>query len=153
MGQDVTCRRALRITGMSWKRFASVIILLLACTHTSAANTPCSGKKGGISRCENGHFVCNDGSVSASKRQCSQDAIGPTVRTRAAQSSSISAPQPTAPATNAPQRNQGTASQSCPCGSGMVCTGQHNGTYCLLPSGQKKYQKRQPTPSASQQRR
>ena len=35
-------------------------------------NTPCSGKKGGISHCTTGgKFVCNDGSVSKSKRTCS----------------------------------------------------------------------------------
>lgn len=35
-----------------------------------ATNTPCSGKKGGISYCENGRFICNDGSVSQSKQTC-----------------------------------------------------------------------------------
>ena len=35
-----------------------------------AANTPCSGKKGGISHCSGGKFVCNDGSISGSKRVC-----------------------------------------------------------------------------------
>lgn len=32
--------------------------------------TPCSGKKGGISHCSNGKFVCKDGSISASKKVC-----------------------------------------------------------------------------------
>jgi len=36
-----------------------------------AANTPCSGKKGGISRCNGTKFVCNDGSISRSKKDCS----------------------------------------------------------------------------------
>lgn len=36
-------------------------------------NTPCSGKKGGVSHCKNGKFVCKDGSTSASKRICTRD--------------------------------------------------------------------------------
>jgi hypothetical protein len=32
--------------------------------------TPCSGKKGGVDRCENGKFICKDGSTSASKKIC-----------------------------------------------------------------------------------
>lgn len=32
---------------------------------------PCSGKKGGISHCQGKKFVCNDGSISASKKICS----------------------------------------------------------------------------------
>lgn len=36
----------------------------------SAQNKPCSGKKGGVSHCENGKFVCKDGSVSKSKKVC-----------------------------------------------------------------------------------
>ena len=36
-----------------------------------ATNTPCSGKKGGISHCDSSTFVCNDGSTSASKKDCS----------------------------------------------------------------------------------
>lgn len=35
-----------------------------------AGNTPCSGKKGGVSHCLNGKFICNDGSTSASKKVC-----------------------------------------------------------------------------------
>lgn len=31
---------------------------------------PCSGKKGGIKTCSGGKFVCNDGSISASKKVC-----------------------------------------------------------------------------------
>jgi hypothetical protein len=48
------------------------IALLLAITFgiANAANTPCSGKKGGISHCENGRFICNDNTVSQSKKTC-----------------------------------------------------------------------------------
>ena len=35
-----------------------------------AANTPCSGKKGGVSHCLGSYFVCNDGSTSQSKKTC-----------------------------------------------------------------------------------
>lgn len=36
----------------------------------AAANKPCSGKAGGVNRCENGRFICNDGRVSQSKKVC-----------------------------------------------------------------------------------
>ena len=37
---------------------------------TLPLRTPCSGKKGGIDRCENGKFICKDGTTSASKKVC-----------------------------------------------------------------------------------
>lgn len=40
----------------------------------AATRTPCSGKKGGVDRCENGKFVCKDGSKSASKKVCEKPA-------------------------------------------------------------------------------
>lgn len=43
-----------------------------------AQNTPCSGAKGGIAHCEGATFVCNDGTVSASKKNCSQYFHGPS---------------------------------------------------------------------------
>ncbi|MDM2835746.1 hypothetical protein [Citrobacter sp. Cpo091] len=37
-----------------------------------AKNYPCSKSKGGVSHCTaDGKFVCNDGSVSRSKKKCS----------------------------------------------------------------------------------
>lgn len=33
-------------------------------------NTPCSQSKRGINHCEGTRFICNDGSVSASKKDC-----------------------------------------------------------------------------------
>ena len=55
-------------------RSAAVALLALGLVAGSlpaeAANTPCSGKKGGISHCQNGKFICNDGSVSQSKKIC-----------------------------------------------------------------------------------
>lgn len=54
---------------------ASMVLaaFLVAITPASvhARNTPCSGKKGGVSHCSGGKFVCNDGTISASKRTCS----------------------------------------------------------------------------------
>lgn len=45
--------------------------LLLISSLTFAANTPCSGKKGGIDHCDGSKFVCKDGSYSQSKKMCS----------------------------------------------------------------------------------
>lgn len=47
----------------------AVAALLLA-GPALGKNYPCSGSKGGVSHCENGRFVCNDGSISQSKRTC-----------------------------------------------------------------------------------
>lgn len=61
-----------RYSGMGKSMKAALAVLLLALAlPVSAANTPCSGKKGGISHCQGGKFICNDGSVSASKKICS----------------------------------------------------------------------------------
>lgn len=49
----------------------AVLILCLIMPISHAANTPCSGSKGGILRCDGTKFVCNDGSMSASKLDCS----------------------------------------------------------------------------------
>lgn len=47
-----------------------VIFLSLFVFTATAANKPCSGKKGGISHCSGEKFVCNDGSISKSKKIC-----------------------------------------------------------------------------------
>jgi hypothetical protein len=53
-------------------RFFLTAVLALCLTGAAhAQNTPCSGKKGGISHCQGDRFVCNDGTVSASKKDCS----------------------------------------------------------------------------------
>lgn len=47
--------------------------LLMACAvplASHAANTPCSGKKGGVSHCSAGKFICKDGSTNVSKKVC-----------------------------------------------------------------------------------
>jgi hypothetical protein len=50
---------------------AAAILAAFAATTAQAANEPCSGKKGGVNHCEGGKFVCNDGTISASKKTCS----------------------------------------------------------------------------------
>jgi len=52
-----------------------VLILLTACLSSTAfakGRQPCSGKKGGVSHCSGGKFICNDGSVSQSKKVCTK---------------------------------------------------------------------------------
>ena len=54
--------------------------LLIACvtlalvsmplTVQAKGRQPCSGKKGGVSHCAGDKFVCQDGSISKSKRIC-----------------------------------------------------------------------------------
>ncbi len=46
-------------------------LILFMGTLVSFYGKPCSGSKGGISHCTaGGKFVCNDGSISASKKTC-----------------------------------------------------------------------------------
>lgn len=91
----------------------------------SAANTPCSGKKGGISHCQGRTFVCNDGSVSGSKRNCERDfGRGSSLGLFDNQSSDMR-----------PARK----SSDCDCRSGTHCTGPRGGQYCITNSGKKSY--------------
>jgi hypothetical protein len=48
----------------------TLITLCLLAASACATNTPCSKSKGGVSYCESGRFICNDGSVSQSKKIC-----------------------------------------------------------------------------------
>lgn len=48
-----------------------LLILLLLPLISVAGGKPCFGKKGGISHCEGSQFVCNNGSISKSKKDCS----------------------------------------------------------------------------------
>ena len=88
-------------------------------TTAHSANTPCSGKKGGVERCAGEKFLCRDGSISASKRVCT----GPD---GAAQS--LVSPPPAAG-----------SSGSCHCRDGQDCTGPRGGTFCYSDSGKKSY--------------
>lgn len=57
-------------------RMLLAAIALLVATVAYAANTPCSGKKGGVSYCQGKKFVCKDGSISGSKRTCNAEVYG-----------------------------------------------------------------------------
>ena len=46
------------------------LIFVLVSLPAGATNSPCSGKKGGISHCRGAMFVCQDSSTSASKQDC-----------------------------------------------------------------------------------
>lgn len=99
----------------------SLVLTLAALPLPSlAGNTPCSGSKGGIARCDGELFLCNDGSISGSRRSC------PAYR---GLSAPAAVPRPAAGA-------------GCACGSGQLCNGPRGGIYCLTPSGRKSYVRR-----------
>ncbi|WP_295440534.1 endonuclease [uncultured Thiodictyon sp.] len=66
-----------------------------------AANTPCSGKKGGVAGCQNGAFLCRDGSVSTSKQVCTDAGVAATPIPQTV--------APAAPASNTPTRGRSAA--------------------------------------------
>lgn len=105
---------------MRWLIVAGVF--LLAGT-ASALNTPCSGKKGGIDRCQGETFLCVDGSVSASKKSCIA-----TMGSLGVLGSEASDMSPAAP-----------SSKDCSCRGGSYCTGPRGGQYCLKDDGGKSY--------------
>jgi hypothetical protein len=93
-----------------------VVVAGLVCAwHPSrASNTPCSGGKGGVSHCAGATFVCNDGSVSRSKKVCSMSAGGGSAM-------------------------KIVEDGDCHCRSERVCVGPRSGLYCLSDSGRKSY--------------
>lgn len=99
-----------------------VVMLSVVSSTALAANTPCSGKKGGIDRCDGELFLCNDGSISASKKSCSAMFGG----------REAARPQPLLQDSN----------DGCACGTGSFCTGPRGGVYCLTPSGNKSYRRK-----------
>jgi endonuclease G len=74
--------------------FAVALLLPIA---SNAANTPCSGSKGGIASCNGAQFVCKDGSVSKSVKDCSSYINGDQKQSKpdSSRASSQSAPQST----------------------------------------------------------
>ncbi|WP_257229324.1 hypothetical protein [Pseudomonas sp. BMW13] len=92
----------------------------LTALEAVAANTPCSGRKGGIAGCDGDLFLCNDGSISGSKKSCS--AYMGMGRAPAA----------------VPQQLLNSSGE-CTCGTSTFCTGSRGGVYCLTPSGKKSY--------------
>lgn len=101
-----------------------LVLLSLGLPSTAlAANTPCSGSKGGISHCEGETFFCKDGSASGSKKSC--PAVFGGTSSRPAQ---ILRAQPEAMET-----------QACACSQNTYCTGPRGGRYCLTSTGSKRY--------------
>lgn len=95
-----------------------LVLLLISALPAQSANQPCSGKKGGIAHCTGDKFVCNDGSISGSKKQCSIPGGGTQGLMAAPKSKSAT---------------------SCDCRSGTFCTGPRGGTFCYSDSGKKSY--------------
>ncbi|WP_413817102.1 hypothetical protein [Pusillimonas sp.] len=120
---DLRRRKSASVTAATrWGQVIRLVLFLvfgLALAQSAqAANTPCSGKKGGISHCAAGKFVCNDGSISGSKKICTAPS---------GQAQGLLA---------APKSKSAT---SCDCRSGTFCTGPRGGTYCYSDSGKKSY--------------
>ncbi|TGP50312.1 hypothetical protein EN873_24375 [bacterium M00.F.Ca.ET.230.01.1.1] len=92
---------------------------------TFAQNTPCSGDKGGISNCQGRTFICNDGSVSASRKNCSVYTGGASDPLGLMDGS----------AEMAPTIERG----ECNCRDGHYCTGPRRGRFCIKDSGGKSY--------------
>lgn len=109
--------------GMILSRLHSTAILLvlaLLVPLAQAANYPCSGSKGGVAHCAGTHFVCQDGSISGSKRICSaSDAPAPAIRPLIS--------------------NTNKADNGCQCRANRYCTGPRGGRHCLSDSGKKSY--------------
>lgn len=82
--------------------------LALASLTALAANTRCSGSKGGIAGCDGDLFLCNDGSISGSKK--SYSAYMGTAATPAARAQHIL-----------------DDSGGCACGTSTFCTGPRGG--------------------------
>ncbi|MGV8676932.1 YdcA family protein [Pseudomonas aeruginosa] len=99
------------------------VALCLSSLEAVAANTPCSGRKGGVASCDGDLFLCNDGSISGSKKSCS------------AYMGSDGAP---------PARAQKILDDTgeCACGTSTFCTGPRGGVYCLTSTGNKSYVRR-----------
>ena len=111
------------------RRFLSLFLLLslsFLVVAAQAANTPCSGRKGGISHCAGDTFVCNDGSVSASRKSCS-------VYTGQSGGGNM----------RGLMGSQGDSTASdCSCRSHTYCTGPRGGRYCMTDGGTKSYLRR-----------
>lgn len=99
-------------------------VLCMLATTAQAANYPCSGSKGGVAHCAGAQFVCNDGSISGSKKVCSGAQGAGAAR-----------------ALLAPQRAAAVGGD-CSCRAGNICTDPRGGQYCISDSGRKNYVRR-----------
>lgn len=101
-----------------------IVIFAITFSDTEArGNKPCSAKKGGISHCQGAIFVCNDGSVSQSKKNCSREHGGDSAGSTGSSLGFAAVG----------------GQQGCSCRSGNYCTGPRGGKYCLTDSGNKSY--------------
>lgn len=106
---------------MLLRSLALLLLSLCFMQPALAANKPCSGAKGGIARCDGALFVCNDGSISGSKKICSASYGGSQAQLKAIGGSS--------------------SNGDCPCGGGTLCVGPRGGEFCMTPSGTKSYRR------------
>lgn len=97
--------------------------LLCSLAGPGSANEPCSGRKGGIATCQGDTFICNDGSVSGSKRSCTA---------YMGASSLFGAAAEMTPGVEG----------ACVCRDGNFCIGPRGGRYGLRDDGQKSYLKK-----------
>lgn len=108
-----------------WRTSGLYLLLAAAAliwSSAAAANYPCSGGKGGVARCNGALFICNDGSISGSKKNCSAE-LG-------------------VPALNLVSPKQAVQGGECSCRSNNICTGSRGGQYCLSDTGAKSYIRR-----------
>ena len=116
------CMRAAIDVRRSFFTLCLVVFLALWFSFSQAANTPCSGRKGGISHCAGDTFICNDGSTSASRKSCAAymgQAGGGNMR-----------------------GNFYGDTAECSCRSHTYCTGPRGGRYCMTDGGNKSYLRR-----------
>ncbi|EJZ22167.1 hypothetical protein RCCGEPOP_06236 [Rhizobium sp. Pop5] len=92
-------------------RPASLLVSNVPTNQPVSANTPCSGRKGGIEHCQGSSFICRDGSVNASKKSCeaTMGAVG---------------------LLGSAEEMQPAISGECSCRGGNYCTGQGGGLLC-----------------------
>lgn len=127
------CSRPIDRTGLFMRSAVFSVAVCVMPTLLHAENLPCSGRKAGIAMCRGDLFVCNDGSISASKKSCSRFMGGAEGRTDGPAFNLTSPVDPSlAPASEG----------SCSCRSGSFCVGPRGGRFCLTDSGTKSYLRR-----------
>lgn len=118
---NMSCAAGVLIGGLA-------VVGSLSLSSYALANSPCGGRKGGISHCQGSTFICNDGSVSASKKNCTAymggGGSGGTLGLLGSGASEM-----------APAGSQG----KCPCRAGTYCVGPRGGHYCFTDTGRKSY--------------
>ncbi|RJG40680.1 hypothetical protein D3Y55_25855 [Mesorhizobium sp. DCY119] len=80
-----------------------------------------------MSHCQGATYICNDGSVSASKKNCAAVFGGRGNSALGLMGKGVSEMAPA------------NALTECSCRSGLYCTGPRGGQYCLTDTGRKSY--------------